>query len=515
MEKANHQTMEQRSFKEIRLESTSHAVFWKISQQYQKEQSAEVSLGRRLCLRVDRLLLCRQMKTCQNSECLRFSELGITRCFIIYFYTPRAKSISESSVKLLLSQALGSEVSEVMATSFHEKTPQSLKFKGGLFRTPPKKTTIRQFKKMHRVFFVFSFLSFLGWGPADAMFFFNFFNVFNLWHLFGRVDASRSEADESVLLSLRAKPSIALSIALVSGCVAETADYEKVCRIAEKNFRSYVAYQNAERLLDANRMLKTSEEGREGRNEMTYVYKFFWFDTKEPGAEDRKAVWSKIPALQKALKDPSVQYAFWMDSDSLFMNFGKRLESLIPKGDSHLSFSGGPFCFLNAGHIMFKNDAWTKAFLEDVWETFPAPRPYEEQSAMVYALWKRSSKEKAARCREKTVILPYSPFGCCNGTGILGVDLHPDMNEYGGAFHSGDFMLHFAGGKGNKSQKMETYEKKVMQPSESIQHEIHAKPRLALQTSEQVLKGSTSDSWESAILDAGTISVPAFASNWP
>ena len=281
----------------------------------------------------------------------------------------------------------------------------------------------------------------------SMMFLLNFF----VWHLIGRVDAFASEADESMLLSLREREAPP-SIAVVSGCVAEDADYVKACRIAEKNFRSYVAYQN--RLLDGS---------SERKNEMAHFYKFFWFDAKEPGAEDREVVWSKILALQKALKDSSVQYAFWMDSDSLFMNFGKRVESFIPGGDSHLSFSGGGLCFLNAGHMMFKNDAWTKEFLEDVWETFPAPKPFEEQSAMVYALWKRSSKEKATECRERTQNLHASPLGCCNGTGVLGVDQRPDMNVFPVAYQSGDFIVHFAGGH-EKSHAMEKFEKKVLQP---------------------------------------------------
>lgn len=41
-----------------------------------------------------------------------------------------------------------------------------------------------------------------------------------------------------------------------------------------------------------------------------------------------------------------------MDSDSLFMNLGKGLESLLPRGDAHVSFSGDGLCFLNAGHMM-------------------------------------------------------------------------------------------------------------------------------------------------------------------
>lgn len=278
------------------------------------------------------------------------------------------------------------------------------------------------------------------------------------------------------------------TIAVVAGCIPEDPHYSMVCPIAKENFAAYVDYQNA--LKTRNEKLRSEEEAAEALSMETkkYAYKLFWFDAKPTGAEDRVAAWSKVPALQAALKDPDVHFAFWIDSDSLFMNFDERLEHLLPNGENHVSFSGGPFCFLNAGHMMFKNDAWTETFLKEVWETYPAPRPYEEQSAMVYVLWKHSSPEKARKCREKTVILPYSPLGCCNGTGILGAEMRAFnvMNENAGSFQPGHFLLHFPGKPEKKAQRMADYSKRVLKPSESISLLKTGKPRMTLQTGQEV-----------------------------
>lgn len=311
--------------------------------------------------------------------------------------------------------------------------------------------------------------------------------ILQLWQL---ATASRSaEADESALLSYAVSHTPnSPTIAVVAGCIPEDPHYSMVCPIAKENFAAYVDYQNA--LKTRNEKLRSEEEAAEALSMETkkYAYKLFWFDAKPTGAEDRVAAWSKVPALQAALKDPDVHFAFWIDSDSLFMNFDERLEHLLPNGENHVSFSGGPFCFLNAGHMMFKNDAWTETFLKEVWETYPAPRPYEEQSAMVYVLWKHSSPEKARKCREKTVILPYSPLGCCNGTGILGAEMRAFnvMNENAGSFQPGHFLLHFPGKPEKKAQRMADYSKRVLKPSESISLLKTGKPRMTLQTGQEV-----------------------------
>lgn len=276
------------------------------------------------------------------------------------------------------------------------------------------------------------------------------------------------------------------NIVVVSGCIRETnekysEDGSELCKIAKRNFQNYCDYQG---------------------------YRLVWFDEKQPLAEHRKATWSKIVALQKVLEDsvelgsPRVDYVFWMDCDSLFMNFARRLEDFIPKVGTHVSFSPGQFCFLNAGHLMFKNDAWTGRFLEDVWKTYPPPKPWHEQSAMVFTLWsyaegrgkmtgpdenqtllETSTKQRrisAAQCREWTREVQLKPDGCCNGDIIqealheeLGVSLVDqramrEMNAFEYNFEPGDFILHLAGDTTqHKTLKMKWYEDCVLDPRSS------------------------------------------------
>ena len=49
---------------------------------------------------------------------------------------------------------------------------------------------------------------------------------------------------------------------------------------------------------------------------------------------------TKCPNLREdsvELGSPRVDYVFWMDCDSLFMNFARRLEDFIPKVGTHVS----------------------------------------------------------------------------------------------------------------------------------------------------------------------------------
>lgn len=111
-----------------------------------------------------------------------------------------------------------------------------------------------------------------------------------------------------------------------------------------------------------------------------------------PGVESREAQWNKILAVQAAFEKPGIEYVFWMDSDSLFMNENLRLEALVPSGENQLTLSGDFNCFLNSGHLMMRKGNWTKNFLKQTWDLYPAPEPWLDQSAMAYVLSNRPEK---------------------------------------------------------------------------------------------------------------------------
>ena len=84
------------------------------------------------------------------------------------------------------------------------------------------------------------------------------------------------------------------------------------------------------------------------------------------------------------LQRPGVAYAFWMDSDSLFMaierpivlpSAGKYLAiSLHSNADSPAAASRNhSFDYINAGHFVLKRSEWADDFLLRVWANCPSP----------------------------------------------------------------------------------------------------------------------------------------------
>lgn len=234
---------------------------------------------------------------------------------------------------------------------------------------------------------------------------------------------AHTDGDENGLLQLQNKSTT--SIVVVSGCMSNPEDSysEDICTIAKKNFKTYCDYHG---------------------------YKLVFYTQLPPGSEDRAPHWSKILAVRNILEFERVDYVFWMDSDSLFVNYSTSLKHYLPRGNSYMTFSGGDLFFLNSGHIMFKNDKWTLDFLKEVWKTYPSPEPWQDQSAMIYVMHKFSAspeaKEKATKCRDYMAMNNEDPEGCCNSKLVTGVDIRPHTELNALNFdREGLSIVHYAG----------------------------------------------------------------------
>ncbi len=223
-------------------------------------------------------------------------------------------------------------------------------------------------------------------------------------------------------------------IAVVSVCYPQNEDYATICRVARENFQRY------------------SED---------HGYQLIFHNKAPSGLAGRDAAWGKVLALQAALSQPSVDYVFWMDGDSLFMNQDRSLEALIPTGENQLTMTGDRNCFLNSGHLMLKKGNWTEDFLNKTWAMYPPPEPkgWWEQSSMIYLLSGLSPEDKDAKGCKADV------QSCCSSRAGKGCDVRPQgqMNRYLNSFGSGDFILHFAGKGGwEKATLMEQYAQRVL-----------------------------------------------------
>jgi len=228
-------------------------------------------------------------------------------------------------------------------------------------------------------------------------------------------------------------------IAVVSHCVPGSHDYAEICKIAHHNFQQYCQLQGCQLIFTTKKM---------------------------PGMGERHAHWDKVIALQAALKRPDVDYVFWMDADSLFMNQSVRLQTLLPSGKNQIAFSRQSVhetdCFINSGHIMLKKGKWADTFLQKVWEVFPSPIPWHDQASMAYVLSALSPKEKHREggCRTNS-------HACCQSDVIEGAEVRPaaDMNLPPVAFKTGAFIVHVPGQKHKKLGTLKTLAQQVLLPA--------------------------------------------------
>eukprot|EP00966_Prymnesium_polylepis_P259376 5991069-Prymnesium_polylepis.1 len=89
----------------------------------------------------------------------------------------------------------------------------------------------------------------------------------------------------------------------------------------------------------------------------------------------------KIPALYLVLQRPIVSFAFWMDSESLFMDM--KMPIPLPSGSKGISISthnaagsaykGEEPDYINAGHLSLRKNAWSMELLRDVWSACQSP----------------------------------------------------------------------------------------------------------------------------------------------
>mmetsp|Transcript_8110 Transcript_8110/g.25238 ORF Transcript_8110/g.25238 Transcript_8110/m.25238 type:complete len:144 (-) Transcript_8110:40-471(-) len=124
-----------------------------------------------------------------------------------------------------------------------------------------------------------------------------------------------------------------------------------------------------------------------------------------------------------------------MDGDSLFMNFSKPLELLLPTGSKSMTMSGDLNCMFNAGHFMLRRGAWASSLLEETWSLWPPPAPWDENSAMLYLL---TGRQKTCRAQS---------WPCCRRRAVAACDERGqnEMNSYKQDYRPGDFIVHFAG----------------------------------------------------------------------
>jgi len=73
--------------------------------------------------------------------------------------------------------------------------------------------------------------------------------------------------------------------------------------------------------------------------------------------------WIMLEALQSSLG--SSDFVFWIDADSAFVEIRRNLSDVLPTGSKSLTFTGDPNDLCNTGHLLVRNTAFSRGFLND------------------------------------------------------------------------------------------------------------------------------------------------------
>jgi hypothetical protein len=174
-------------------------------------------------------------------------------------------------------------------------------------------------------------------------------------------------------------------------------------------------------------------------NRASYCVRHGYTMIEETGGFDRSRVpaWSKLLFLRKHL--PHFDWLYWSDADSLVMDGTVRMERfldesydlVVTREDVGVGMGG-----INAGQFFLKRSDWSLRFLDEVWvQTQFVGHPMEEQAAMMHLMRTRDLSRNVKIVTQRS------------------------FNSYPLNYQRGDFLLHFAGLRGeHRLRQMRTFE---------------------------------------------------------
>lgn len=188
--------------------------------------------------------------------------------------------------------------------------------------------------------------------------------------------------------------------------------------------------------------------------------------------KSRPPAWSKLLAIEKHLSTGKYDYILYMDMDVVIMNFSISLETFVeasrPEADLIMTEDWGG---LNTGIWFARNSSWTKWFLLKAWDQRQLmnkyskdgiPHPFEYEQRAVHFLsqsrvWKERKLPKydgnASEIARHIHVLPQCAFNSYS--------MHPlawKGSRQVSQYVTGDFLIHFAGKKGQiKANLMDHY----------------------------------------------------------
>lgn len=151
----------------------------------------------------------------------------------------------------------------------------------------------------------------------------------------------------------------------------------------------------------------------------------FYIDNHQWIDKDRPVAWSKLLAIASRLE--SYDWVFWVDIDTLFMNWNITLESLTD--DRYDLIVTKDASNLNSGVMLFKSSPWSKSFLLECYNQteFLIHKDIYEQRAIIKVLGMGNNRDHV-KFLKQNVMNSYTKY-------------HGHHAHY----KEGDFIIHFAG----------------------------------------------------------------------
>lgn len=185
----------------------------------------------------------------------------------------------------------------------------------------------------------------------------------------------------------------------------------------------------------------------------------------------RPPSWSKLLAMEHYFKTNQYDYLFYLDMDAIIMNQDIQLETFIDASQRNYDIlltedSNG----MNSGVLLVRNSPWTLWFLRTAWEqsqlvptTAVNGKAYPfrwEQRAFHYLtnspLWQKAGLPtytgNVTDIRGHVYMLPQCAF---NSYILHPLDIH--ANRESAQYAPGDFLIHFAGKRGDSKKKLMKY----------------------------------------------------------
>jgi len=179
----------------------------------------------------------------------------------------------------------------------------------------------------------------------------------------------------------------------------------------------------------------------QNHEEYAALHGYTWMPVFRNLWPNRPPSWHKMKLLMSLLKNPNYKWVWMLDYDTLIMNFNLTIEEHVLTAGQQLWYDGQypdfiigqDFNFMNGGSFFLHNTAWSREFVEKVWN-------YPNAGVQMVDFWWEQAVFSHMWKHELDYLLGHLLL-------VPGYWFNSYPVAKGGyrAYEEGDFVLHFPG----------------------------------------------------------------------